>query len=178
MRKTAPHDGSPAARGPESVTAPVRVLFVCTGNICRSPTAEAVLRAQVERAGLAGAIHVDSCGTHGYHVGEPPDPRSIAHAGRRGYALAHLRARRLAAGDFTAFDHLVALDRGHRDILLTRAPHAARHKIALLMDFVPDLGLVDVPDPYYGGATDFEHVLDLVERACEGLLRAIAKPAG
>lgn len=151
----------------------MRVLFVCTGNICRSPTAEAVFRAQVGRAGLADAIHADSCGTHGYHIGEAPDPRSIAHAERRGYALAHLRARKLTDSDFTTFDHLIALDRGHRDFLVSRAPETARRKIALLLDFAPRSGTADVPDPYYGSAADFERVLDLVEAAAAGLLRHI-----
>lgn len=150
-----------------------KVLFVCTGNICRSPTAEAVFRACVEKAGLAKAITVDSAGTHDYHVGDPPDPRAIAHGKRRGYDLSCLRARRIDNGDFKTFDLLIACDRGHHRILQRLAPPEAAQRVAMFLDYAPELGLTDVPDPYYGSAKDFEHVLDLVEKAAEGLLAAV-----
>ena len=155
-----------------------RVLFVCTGNICRSPTAEGVFRAHVERAGLAERIAVDSAGTHSYHIGDPPDPRAIAHARRRGYDLSALRARQVKAGDFERFDLILACDRGHHGLLRRLADEAQHGRIALFLDYAPELGLQEIPDPYYGGPEGFEHVLDIVERAAEGLLAALSrKPA-
>lgn len=151
----------------------LNVLFVCTGNICRSPTAEGVFRAMVERAGLAQHVSVDSCGTHDYHVGDPPDPRACAHAKRRGYDITALRARMLDRDDFERFDLLIALDRGHEQILRRRAPPSAKDKVRLLMGYVPELGLREVPDPYFGGPEDFERALDLIERAAERLLAEI-----
>ena len=151
----------------------IRVLFVCTGNICRSPTAEGVFRAVVERAGLADRIVVDSAGTHGYHVGEPPDARATAHAKRRGYDLSSLRARRVKPDDFERFDLILACDRGHHGILRRLADKAARERLAMFLDYAPGLGFDEIPDPYYGDPQDFEHVLDIVERASEGLLAAL-----
>jgi len=151
------------------------VLFVCTGNICRSPTAEGVFRALVAQAGLQARIVSASAGTHGYHIGDPPDLRTIAHARRRGYDLSSLRARRLEARDFERYDLLLACDAGHRAILSRLAPRGTRGRVALLMDYAPELGLKEVPDPYYGGAADFEHVLDIVEPAAAGLLAALRR---
>ncbi|HEX2114726.1 MAG TPA: low molecular weight protein-tyrosine-phosphatase [Alphaproteobacteria bacterium] len=151
----------------------LKVLFVCTGNICRSPTAEGVFRAMVERAGLAHRITADSCGTHDYHVGDPPDSRACAHALRRGYDIRDLRARMLERDDFERFDLLLALDRGHERILKRQAPPAAKVKVRLFMSYVPELRLTDVPDPYYQGAEAFDHALDLIERGCERLLQYI-----
>jgi len=152
-----------------------RVLFVCTGNICRSPTAEGVFRAFVERAGLSDHIAVDSAGTHGYHVGEPPDARAIAHAKRRGYDLSGLRARRVKPDDFGRFDLILACDRGHHGHLRRLADTAQHGRIAMFLDYAPELGLQDIPDPYYGDPQDFEHVLDIVERASHGLLAALRR---
>lgn len=152
-----------------------RVLFVCTGNICRSPTAEGVFRAVVARAGLADRITVDSAGTHGYHIGEPPDPRAIAHARRRGYDLSSLRARRVKAEDFQTFDLILACDRGHHGLLRRLADKAEHGRIAMFLDYAPELGFDEIPDPYYGTGADFEHVLDIVERASEGLIRALQR---
>ena len=151
------------------------VLFVCTGNICRSPTAEGVFRVFVEREGLTGRVLVDSAGTHGYHIGDPPDPRAVAHANRRGYDLSKLRARRVTAADFERFDLILACDSGHRQLLRRLADKAQHGRIAMFLDYAPELGLTEIPDPYYGGADGFEHVLDIVERASAGLLAALKR---
>lgn len=152
--------------------APVSILLVCTGNICRSPTAEAVLRAKADAAGLSDRVAVASCGTHDYHVGDPPDPRAQEHARRRGYDLSALQASCLSPADFEQHDLVLALDRGHERILKRRAgPHAG--KVRLLMSYASELAVDEVPDPYYGGPADFERALDLIERACDGLLAAL-----
>jgi protein-tyrosine phosphatase len=150
-----------------------RVLFVCTGNICRSPTAEGVFRKLVADAGLADLIATDSAGTHGYHVGEPPDHRMQAAARRRGYDLSRLRARRVAREDFHRFDLVLAMDREHHGILAGLAPPSAGHKVKLMMEFGRRSALEEVPDPYYGGPEGFELVLDLLEDAAEGLLEML-----
>ena len=142
----------------------MRVLFVCTGNICRSPTAAGVFAHFVQQAGLAQAIQVDSAGTHDYHAGEAPDPRAQHHARLRGYDLSELRARQVRRRDFAEFDHIVALDRGHLEILRRSCPPELHGKLRLLIKGR------DIPDPYYGGAEGFERVLDLVEAACLALL--------
>ena len=153
------------------------VLFVCSGNICRSPTAEGVFRRLVREAGLDGSIRVDSAATHDYHVGEPPDERARQHALRRGYDLSALRARRVALRDFEEFDLIVAMDRSHLRILQRLCSRESRHKLRLIMDFAPDLGTDEVPDPYYGDADQFEQMLDLVEAAARGLLRTVSPVA-
>lgn len=145
------------------------VLMVCTGNICRSPTAEGVLRHAVEQAGLQSRIHVESAGTHDYHVGDPPDPRSCRHAAIRGYDLTALRARQVAPGDFERFDLVLAMDSGHLGLLQAQCPPEHRHKLRMLMAYAPHLG-DEVADPYYGGQDGFETVLDQVEAACEALV--------
>jgi protein-tyrosine phosphatase len=150
-----------------------RVLFICTGNICRSPTAEGVFRRHVADAGLAGLIAADSAGTHDYHVGEPPDARAQAAARRRGYDLSGLRARRVAREDFERFDLLLAMDRDHHRILARLAPSSAGHKVRMLMAYARRAAHDEVPDPYYGGPDGFELVLDLLEDASEGLLDAL-----
>lgn len=160
---------------PSTAAPPRSLLFVCTGNICRSPTAEGVMRQRLAQAGLADAVRVDSAGTHGYHVGDAPDPRAIRAAAARGVDIAGLRARKVAAADFERFDLILALDRGHYDALHRQAPAQARHKVRLLLDFAPAHTAPggDVPDPYYDDLAAFEHVLDLVEAAADGLLDAV-----
>lgn len=152
-----------------------RVLFVCTGNICRSPTAEGVARHFIATGGLAGRIEVDSAGTHGYHVGEAPDPRSQKAAARRGYDLSALRARKLVPTDYQDFDLLLAMDRGHLERMQRDCPPVYRPKLALFMSFAEDAEFDEVPDPYYGGPGGFDAVLDMCERAVEGLLTQLAR---
>lgn len=149
---------------------PTRVLMVCMGNICRSPTAEAVLRHRVTRLGLQAQVEIDSAGTHAWHTRNPPDERSIAHAARRGYDLSALRARRIEAADFERFDLLLAMDADNLAHLQAEAPAGAQQRLRLLLSFAPQLGLHEVPDPYYGGPAAFERVLDLIEVACDGLV--------
>jgi protein-tyrosine phosphatase len=153
----------------------IKVLFVCTGNICRSPTAEGVFRTMVERAGLMDTIAADSAGTHDYHVGDPPDPRAVAHAKRRGYDLSALRARHIQRADFDRFDLVLACDRGHHTLLRRLTGQGQRARLAMFLDYAPELGLDDIPDPYYSGPEAFEHVLDIVEQAGSGLLSALKK---
>lgn len=147
------------------------VLFVCTGNICRSPTAEGILRKRVEELGLE--VVVDSAGTHGYHVGDAPDPRSIRAAAKRGYDIGRLKGRKLSGEDFERFDFVVALDDEHMRLMQRSCPPALRHKLHDLMKFAPQAAHREVPDPYYGPADGFELVLDLLEEAIEGLLKEL-----
>ena len=150
-----------------------RILFFCMGNICRSPTAEGVMRAKLAAAGLD--VEVDSAGTHGYHVGAPPDERSQQHAARRGYDLSALRARQLVAQDFSRFDLVLAMDADNLAHAERLCPPAQRHRLKLLLDFAPQAGKRQVPDPYYGGAAGFEEVLDLVEAACDALVETLKR---
>jgi protein-tyrosine phosphatase len=151
----------------------VRLLFVCLGNICRSPTAEAVMRDLLRAEGLEDAVEVGSAGTGGWHVGEPPDARAVATAAARGVVIEGV-GRQVAAADFDRADLLLAMDGANRDALLAVAPGPPeRAKVRLLRSFDPEAvraGELDVPDPYYGGAGGFEHVLDVVTAACRGLL--------
>lgn len=153
----------------------VRVLFVCMGNICRSPTAEGVFRELVRREGLEGLVDTDSAGTHGYHFGRPPDPRAQEAAGRRGIDISDLRARRVDGFDFEAFDYILAMDKANLEWLRAEAPSVAHARIHLLLAFARRHGDTIVPDPYYGGRHGFEHVLDLVEDAAEGLLETLRR---
>lgn len=148
----------------------MRILFVCLGNICRSPSAEAVLRAIATREAPELGIEVDSAGTAGYHIGEPPDERSQEAARRRGYDMAPLRARIIAPEDFEQFDLILAMDQANLSTLRRRAPAAVRERVRLFLEFAPDAGADEVPDPYYGGPAGFEQVLDLVESASRGLI--------
>ena len=148
----------------------MRILFICLGNICRSPTAEGVLRELAARQAPELPLEIDSAGTAGYHVGEPPDPRMRHAAARRGYDLSGLRARVLEPGDFERFDLILAMDQDNLQVLKRRAPAHTHGRLRLFLEFAPESGAAEVPDPYYGGSKGFEEVLDLVESAARGLL--------
>lgn len=148
----------------------IRILFVCLGNICRSPSAEGVCRALIEREGLGDRVQVESAGTHSYHTGKPPDRRAQRAAAGRGLDLSPLRARRATREDFQRFDYVIAMDRENAADLKRICPPGAEDRLARLMDFAPERGERDVPDPYYGGAEGFETMLDLIEAGVRGLL--------
>ena len=153
----------------------VKVLFVCLGNICRSPTAEGVFTALVDREGLRDLISIDSAGTGSWHLGDRPDRRAQAAAQNRGYDLSTQRARQIQETDFLNFDYIVAMDSQNYSDLSMMAPKEAKDRIRMLLSFAPKNGMRDVPDPYYGGADGFDRVLDLVEAASLGLLQDIRK---
>jgi low molecular weight protein-tyrosine phosphatase len=153
------------------------VLFICMGNICRSPTAEGVFRKYVADAGLQDQVEIDSAGTHAYHTAEPADRRAQAAAEARGYSLKGIKARRVADEDFERFDWLLVMDEENRRVLLERADPQHHNKIRLFLDFA-DGDTREVPDPYYGGTAGFERVLDLVESAARGLLAELQKKTG
>lgn len=153
----------------------VNVLFVCLGNICRSPTAEGVFRKMVRDSGLDGVIGTDSAGTSGWHVGEPPDDRAQEAARRRGVDLSDLRGRQTRARDFEDFDYVLAMDRRNHAALSQLAPRGRENRLHLFLAFAPHLTLTEVPDPYYGGNDGFETVLDMIEAASSGLLDHIRK---
>lgn len=153
----------------------VNVLMVCMGNICRSPLAHGLFEDLVEKEGLAELIVVDSAGTHAYHVGEEPDPRSQQTAMRHGVDISHQRARRFDSPDFESFDYILAMDRDNYSILISNAPEEHQHKIRMFLEFAENRSEQEVPDPYYGGPDGFDHVYDLVEAAAVGLLEHIRK---
>lgn len=150
-----------------------RVLFVCLGNICRSPLAEGVFRAAVARRGLEARFEVDSCGTGGWHAGEGPDRRSVDVARRHGFDISRQRARQLAPDDFDSFEWLVAMDRSNERTILQRKPARSTAKVLRILSLSPDAPGPDVPDPYYGGPGGFDDVYDLLDAACERLLDEI-----
>jgi protein-tyrosine phosphatase len=156
---------------------PYRILMVCMGNICRSPLAEAVLQQKLKAVSWGTEIQVDSAGTHGYHVGGAPDPRSVAVGEAKGYALAHQRSRLLKPEDFETFDLILVMDkRNLRDARAIAPTPALAEKAKLLLDFAQEPLLeTEVPDPYYGGNDGFQHVLHLLEVACEGLLKPLGQ---
>lgn len=149
------------------------VLFVCMGNICRSPTAHGVFRHKVSEQGLSDSTEVDSAATHNFHPNSPPDERSQAHAAKRGYDLSDLRARQIQAADFEEFDLILVMDHDNLTLVQQECPPMHQHKIRRLTEFCLQFDGSIVPDPYYGGAKGFEHVLDLVEDACNGLLQHV-----
>jgi protein-tyrosine phosphatase len=152
-----------------------RIVFVCTGNICRSPTAEGVLRRMAAAQDQAGRVEVASAGLEDWHVGAPPDVRSQAHALRRGYDLAAQRARHFTRRDFERFDWVIAMDAGHHDRLRRLCPPQHVHKLRRTADFSARVPAGGVPDPYYGDANGFEAVLDLIEAVCEGVLAEVGR---
>ena len=153
----------------------VKVLFVCMGNICRSPTAEGVFRHLVNEAGLDDRIHIDSAGTHAYHVGEPPDRRAQAAARKRNIDLSSQRARKVSSDDFHDYDYVLAMDHANVSDLHQICPLGQETRLSLFLNFADNFNESEVPDPYYGGDQGFEHVLDLVEDASRGLLNTIRR---
>lgn len=151
----------------------IKVLFVCMGNICRSPTAHGVFEAKLQAQDLAHTIDVDSAGTHAYHIGEAPDRRSQQTANKRGYQMDHLRARKVTRTDFETFDYVLAMDDDNFRNLESICPPRHSNKLQMFLDFAMRFDEREVPDPYYGGAQGFEHVLDLIEDASEGLISDI-----
>ena len=147
-----------------------RILFVCMGNICRSPTAEGVTRTLAERIGVAAGFEFDSAGTHGYHIGNAPDARASKAAARRGYDLRSLKARQVNSSDFERFDRILAMDRDNLELLKQDCPTVHHGKLGLFLEFASGHDEKEVPDPYYGGPEGFERVLDLIEDAAHGLL--------
>ena len=148
----------------------MKVLFVCLGNICRSPTAHGVLEKQIKTHNLATQIQVDSCGTGSWHIGHAPDQRTLDAASKRGYDSSHIRARRLCAEDFQTFDYILAMDTRNLADVIKNAPLNYQGKIQLLLDYSQEKSVLEVPDPYYGGEQGFDQVFHLVEEACAGLL--------
>jgi protein-tyrosine phosphatase len=156
---------------------PIRILFVCLGNICRSPTAEGVLRHLAALESPELALDIDSAGTADYHIGAPPDLRSQRAALRRGIDISGLRARQVTAADFERFDHILAMDQENLRELQALKPRGSRASMKLFLDYAPELNLRDVPDPYYRDAAAFEEVLDLTSAASRGLLAALEEGA-
>lgn len=156
----------------------LRILFVCMGNICRSPTAEGVFRKIVNDAGLGHRIQVESAGTHAYHANDPPDRRSQAAAERRGFSLTDIRARRVESADFERFDYIFAMDRDNLAMLRAAAGDKSEAEIHLFLEYATAGREYEVPDPYYGGAAGFERVLDLIEDASTELLELLRQRIG
>lgn len=156
----------------------IQILLVCMGNICRSPTAEGVLRQRLQEAGLAHRVIVDSAGTHGYHVGEPPDRRAVEAAAGRGYDLSRLIARQVSVQDCHDYDLILAMDRANLAELQRLCPRMHQHKLRLFLAYSRRYPGQEVPDPYYGGRDGFERVLDMIEDAADGLLASLRQELG
>jgi protein-tyrosine phosphatase len=166
-----------AKREPISLAMSTRVLFVCMGNICRSPMAQGIFRQMVRQAGLEDVVKVASAGTHAFHAGEAPDSRAQALVARRGIDISDLRASRIEDADFDQFDMILAMDWDNLSLLQQMAPKRAHHKLQLLMRFASEHETATIPDPYYGNAQGFEQVLDYIEDACNGLLEVAKRRA-
>jgi protein-tyrosine phosphatase len=166
-----------AKREPLSMAMNTRVLFVCMGNICRSPMAEGVFRHMIRQSGLDDVVKVESAGTHAFHVGEGPDKRAQATASKRGYDITDLRARRVEDVDFEKFDLILAMDWDNLSLLQQQAPKKAHHKLQLLMRFATEHESATIPDPYYGAQQGFDQALDFIEDACAGLLEVARRRA-
>jgi len=156
----------------------VSVVFVCLGNICRSPTAEGVFRAQVAERGLDKFIHIDSSGTSDWHIGQPPDSRASAEASKRGFDISMLRARQATSSDFSKFDFVIAMDNENYTNLSMLANPEQQARLHLFLDFANNVNESEVPDPYFGSTGGFPHVLDLIENASDGLLDHIVSKYG
>ncbi len=154
-----------------------KVLFVCLGNICRSPTAQGVFEKMLADRGLSDKVLVDSCGTGGWHVGSPPDERTVKTAKEYGYDLSHLRARKFAAEDFGKFDYILAMDARNLADVIKHVPRDYQGTIKLFLDYAKDVEVTEVPDPYYGGSEGFTRVIKLIENACQGLIDEIESQA-
>ncbi len=152
-----------------------KVLFVCLGNICRSPTAQGVFEKLLRERQLESDFDVDSAGTHGYHIGSPPDPRAIETAAHRGIDLSPLRGRQATAADIELFDYVIAMDKSNHQHLVSIASSSHEHKVRLFMEFADEYDVDEVPDPYYGGGSGFDRVLDMIEAASQGLLEEILR---
>jgi len=163
---------------PQRNPAPVQVLFVCLGNICRSPTAEGIFRQLVRERGLTEQIRTDSCGTGDWHRGDPPDARAQAEALAREVDISDLRGRQVARTDFAAFDYILAMDDDNFSNLRRMCPPEYTERLYRAVSFAPDLGADEVPDPYYGGQQGFAKVYDLLTAICEGLLARIKAERG
>ena len=173
-RDAGAQSAAPKTKGANPMT---KVLFVCMGNICRSPTAQGVFRKMVTDANLDASVAVDSAGTHAYHIGEAPDPRAQAAAKRRGVDISDLRARQVTVDDFSEYDLILAMDWENLALLQQQCPRQLKHKLQLLMRFAGEHDAATVPDPYYGGPEGFNTVLDYVEDACQGLIEVVRKRA-
>ena len=152
-----------------------KVLFVCTGNICRSPSAEGVFRHLIKEAGLAEVVGIDSAGTHNFHLGEGADPRALAAARKRGYEIAEHVARQVTPEDYREYDLILAMDWENLSAMQQQCPKLHQHKLMLLMRFANEFEEATVPDPYYGGPEGFGKVLDYLEDACQGVLELVRK---
>jgi protein-tyrosine phosphatase len=166
-----------AKREPLTMAMNTRVLFVCMGNICRSPMAEGVFRHLIRQAGLDDVVKVESAGTHAFHAGEAPDKRAQATAAKRGYDISDLRARQVEGIDFERFDLILVMDWDNLSLLQQTGPKKAHHKLQLLMRFATEHESATIPDPYYGGQQGFDQSLDFIEDACAGLLEVARRRA-